>query len=194
MNQLTTGRTYNQLVTSNVKSDPVGATVAGAGMVGLGYMTGGTGTALGVKMFGAGVGALANYAFQTGATDWTDVGTAGITGFIATGAGLTPSLLTNVGGALASSGIKGENPNASVGGATVGTVLGYGIGRGVVEIPLNNRINPWWRPVWLDVGLGINTPVTPSPLPGMTGGVFSSGAQEPIGNNVKDALQRVQGK
>ena len=184
-----TGKTYDQLVTANAQKDPVGLTVAGAGMVGLGYVTGGATTAVGVKLFGAAVGAGMNYLFQSGPTDWVDVGFAGTTGFITTGAGLGSSVLTNAGGALFSSAIKGENPNAGIGAAAVGTVAGYSIGKGI-EIPLNNQINPWWRPTWTNKGLGITTFTPPSAIPGMIGGVGSSFAQEPTGNFVKEEIQR----
>ncbi len=75
-------------------------------------------------------------------------------------------MLTNVGGALGGSAVKGENPNAGMGGAAAGTVLGYGLGK-AVEIPFNNNLNPWYRPDWKDagIGFGIVKPNPPSVLP-----------------------------
>jgi len=197
LGQLPTGKTYNQLVTSNVQNDPVGATVAGAGMVGLGYLTGGAGAAVGMKVFGAGVGAIANYAFQPSGqpTDWIDVGIATGTGFLTSGMGFGSSIVTNTGGSLLGSGIKGENPNAGMGAAAGGTVLGYGLGAGA-QTGIQKVVDPktWYRPLWIDVGLGISRPNTPSALPGMAGNVGSSLIQEMTGNQIKDGLQRVQGK
>jgi filamentous hemagglutinin len=177
-------------VTSNVKKDPVGTTLAGAGMVGLGYVTGGTGTAVGMKMFGAGVGATANYMFQSGPTDWLDVGIAATTGFLTTGSGLGSSIATNVGGSVIGSGVKGENPNGGVAGAAVGTVIGYGVGK-VIEVPAAKAIDPrgWWTPDWTSIGNGITKWNAPNPIPGMLGGVGSSTSQEPIGNATKDRVQ-----
>ena len=191
------GQTYNQLVTGNVKNNPIGATVAGAGMIGLGYLTGGAGAATGVKIFGTGVGAIANYAFQpTGQpTDWIDVGIAGGTGFLTSGVGLGSSIITNTGGALLSSGIKSESPNAGMGAAAAGTVFGYGVGAGV-QTGVTRLIDPknWYRPQWIDLGLGVSRPNTPSAVPGMFGNIFSSGVQEAGGNAAKDALQKSQEK
>ena len=197
LGQLPTGKSYNQLVTGNVQNDPVGATVAGAGMVGLGYLTGGAGAAVGMKVFGAGVGAIANYAFQPSGqpTDWIDVGIATGTGFLTSGMGFGSSVVTNTGGSLLGSGIKGENPNAGMGAAAGGTALGYGLGAGV-QTGIQKVVDPqtWYRPVWIDAGPGISRPNTPSAVPGMFGNVFSSGSQEAAGNSMKDALQRAQGK
>uniref|UniRef100_UPI002E21C74B hemagglutinin repeat-containing protein n=1 Tax=Ralstonia pseudosolanacearum TaxID=1310165 RepID=UPI002E21C74B len=190
-NQLGKGQTYNELVTSNVKKDPVGTTLAGAGIVGLSYVTGGTGTAVGVKMFGAGVGAATNYMFQSGQTNWLDFGIAAATGFITTGSGLGSSIVTNVGGSIIGSGVKGENPNGGTAGAAVGTVLGYGVGK-AIEIPAAKLIDPrgWWTPDWTSIGNGISKWNVPNPIPSMLGGAASSTSQEPISNATK---YRVQG-
>ncbi|QBP75062.1 filamentous hemagglutinin N-terminal domain-containing protein [Herbaspirillum huttiense] len=192
-NQLGTGKTYNDLVTSNIKKDPFGATIAGAGMIGFGYLVGGGGTAVGVKVFGAGVGSLSNYLFQSGTTDWLDVGIAGATGFLTTGAALQPSIIMNVGGSILGAGLKGENPNSGAVGAAIGTVLGYGVGK-VIEIPSGRLIDPrgWWTPEWTSLNNGILKWNGPSAVPGMLGGVGSSFAQEPVGNTVKDQVQRGQ--
>jgi len=48
----------------------------------LGYLAGGTGTAVGMKVFGVDVGAFANYALQPNeqSTDWMSVGLSGAAG------------------------------------------------------------------------------------------------------------------
>lgn len=43
-------------------------------------------------------------------------------------------------------------------------------------------------------GMGVTRPNTPSAVPGMVGNVFSSGAQEAVGNPAKGVLQREQEK
>ena len=148
-------------------------------------------------MFGAGVGALANYAFQSGGqpTDWIDVGIAGGTGFLTSGLGLGPSVMINTGGSLLGSGSKGENPNAGMGAAAVGTVVGYGLGAGV-QGGVQRAVDPqnWYRPKWIDLGMGMSRPNTPSAIPGVAGAVGSSFAQEPTGNTIKTDLQRRQGQ
>ncbi|MDM8354802.1 hypothetical protein [Pandoraea communis] len=191
--KLGNGQTYNEHVTANIKRDPVGATLAGAGMIGLGYLTGGSGTAIGVKIFGAGVGATANYAFQSGPTDWLDISIAAVTGFLATGSGLGSSIFTNVGGSLVGSGIKGENPNAGMAGAAIGTAVGFGSGK-VIEIGLSKIIDPrgWWTPDWISIGYGISKWNAPSQVPGMASGIGSSYLQEPTGNSFKDWIASLQ--
>lgn len=42
---LGTGQTYSELVTANIKNDPVGSTLAGVGMTGLGVVASGAGMA-----------------------------------------------------------------------------------------------------------------------------------------------------
>lgn len=180
--QLGTGKTYDELVTDNVQNNPVSTGIAGAAMVGYGAVTGGTSTALGIKVIGAGIGATVNAAFQSfgdQSMDWSDVGMAGMTGFITTGSGFVSSLFTNVGGALTASAIKGENPNSGMVDSALGTSVGYGLGKSV-EVPFDRYVNPWYRPDWKDagVGFGITKPNTPNPLPGITGNALSSGAQE----------------
>ena len=103
--------------------------------------------------------------------------------------------ITNTGGALLSSGIKSESPNAGMGAAAAGTVFGYGVGAGV-QTGVTRLIDPknWYRPQWIDLGLGVSRPNTPSAVPGMFGNIFSSGVQEAGGNAAKDALQKSQEK
>ena len=88
-----------------------------------------------------------------------------------------------------------ENPNAGMGAAAAGTVLGYGLGAGV-EASVRRVVDPktWYRPQWIDIAMGVTRPNTPSAVPGMVGNVFSSGAQEAVGNPAKGVLQREQEK
>ncbi|RLK33530.1 two-partner secretion domain-containing protein [Cupriavidus plantarum] len=191
--QLSSGQTYNQLVTSNVAKDPIGTTVAGIGMIGLGYLTGGSGTAVGMKLFGAGVGAAANYAYQSGATDWKDVAIAGTTGFITTGSGFGSSLVANTGGSLFGSAIKGENPISGMAGAALSTGVGYGVGK-AIETSIGKIVSPkgWWSPDWIALDYGVSKWNAPSVWPGAVAGVASAWVQEPVSNGVKDQVEGMQ--
>ncbi|WP_183032709.1 hypothetical protein [Cupriavidus sp. UME77] len=134
--QINTGQTPGQLADSNIKKDPVGATLAGAGMIGLGVVTAGGVPTLAGMATGGTIGGVANAsmqaAFNNGSVNPVDVAFGTLTGALTYGTGLLPSLLTNTGGALAASGIKGDNPNGGMLGAAVGTAVGYGFGS-VVE-------------------------------------------------------------
>ncbi|WP_235185085.1 hemagglutinin repeat-containing protein [Cupriavidus sp. SK-3] len=185
--QLGSGRTYNDLVTSNIKKDPVGATLAGAGMIGLGVVTAGGipsffGMATGGTI-GASVNAGAQYVLNDGKISLVNIGMAGATGALTFGASLLPNLLVNTGGALAGSSITGQNPNFSMAGAVAGTLVGFYAG-GKLEGALNNSMNPWYRQVWRDIGFGMSQYIPPSALPsvgGSTAGAISSeGASEAV--------------
>ncbi|CAB3799304.1 hypothetical protein LMG28138_04633 [Pararobbsia alpina] len=67
---------------------------------------------------GSSIGAAANtgaqYVFNDGKISLADTAIAGATGALTFGTGLLPGLLMNTGGALAGSGIKGDNPNVSM--------------------------------------------------------------------------------
>lgn len=195
--QAGTGQTYNQLVTNNIQNDPVGATLAGAGMAGLGVVTAGGIPSLGGMAFGGTIGGLANAsmqaAFNSGSVNPVDVGMGTVTGALTFGTGLTPSLLMNLGGALAGSGIKGENPNLGMAGAAVGTTVGYGLGS-VIETGLNKVVNPWYRPQWQDLGLGISVAVPRNPLPSVGGTGISAFGQEITGNTTTTIVNEKSGK
>ena len=151
-----------------MKDNPVSIGVAVAGPA-----------VLGARVIAGGVGASANYGaqklFGTEPTDWLDLGVASFTGFITGGAsswmqGLGAAGLVNVGGSLTGSAIKGENSNAGMGAAAVGTAVGYPIGK-IVEVPFNKALNPWYRPDWIPAGLyGVTKPNPPSVIPGSAGG------------------------
>ena len=61
------------------------------------------------------------------------------------------------------------------------------MGKGI-EIPLNSKLNPWYRPDWTKGYLEISTWNAPSKLPGMVGNAVSSLVQEKIGDRTKNAL------
>ncbi|WP_338862706.1 hemagglutinin repeat-containing protein [Mycetohabitans rhizoxinica] len=145
--QLGRGQTYNELVTSNINKDPVGATVAGAGMMGLGLAAGGSLAPAGMMGAGALLGLGANGGVQLMGDqpfDWTSFALSGVTSAVSTGMKFVPVFMTGVGGALTGSALQGQNPNAAMGGAAVGTVIGYPIGA-KIEGKLNDVLNPWYR-------------------------------------------------
>jgi len=190
--QLGTGQTYNERVISNIKQDPVGASIAGAGMIGLEVVTAGSLPAAGVAIAGAGIGATVNSVAQIiigNSFDWFSFGMAGVTGAASSGLGFVPALLVNTGGALSSSGMQGQNPNGAMAGAAVGTAIGFPIGS-KIESSLNQALNPWYRPQWQDVGLEMSVWVPKNPLPSWFGGTLSSGAQEIVGNAAQQTVEK----
>ncbi|PUA18083.1 hemagglutinin repeat-containing protein [Glaciimonas sp. PCH181] len=181
------GQTYSDLVVGNIKKDPIGATVAGAGMIGLGVVSGGVVPALSLAGTGAGIGLSVNGAAQLIIGDPFDLnsfGMAGVTGALSSGVGFIPAILINTGGALAGAGMNGQNPNGGMAGAAAGTALGYPIGS-KIKGSMNNVLNPWYRQDWQDVGMGISVWVPKSPIPSWTGTALGNAAQEKL----VDAIQ-----
>jgi filamentous hemagglutinin len=121
---------------------------------------------------GGGIGAAVNtgaqYVFNNGQISMVDTAMAGATGALTYGTGLLPGLLINTGGALAGSAMKGDNPNMSMAGAAAGTVTGYVLG-GKVESALGDRMNPWYRAEWVDIGNGVSKFVPPSAISSIAG-------------------------
>lgn len=103
-----------------------------------------------------------------GSVNPVDTAVAGVTGALTMGTGVLPGLLMNTGGSLTGSAIKRENPNTGMANAAVGTLLGYGAGN-KVESVLGDRLNPWYRPEWIDIGNGISKYVPPSAIPSVSG-------------------------
>jgi filamentous hemagglutinin len=173
--QLDQGQTYNDLVVNNMKKDPVGTTIAGTGMIGLGVITGGGLPAAGMASIGAGIDITTNGLAQLVAGDsfdWISFGMAGITGAASSGMRAIPVILTNIGGAFASSSMQGQNPNGAIAGAAIGTAIGFPIGA-KIERATNNIYNPWHRLEWENIGMGVSTWVPKHPLPSWFGGIGS---------------------
>lgn len=187
--QLGYGQTYNDLVTSNIKKDPVGSTLAGSGMIGLGVVTGGSLAPAGLMGIGTAVGLLANGGVQLAGGqpfDWTSFALAGGTGALSTGMGFVPVLLIGTGGALTGSALNGQNPNGAMAGAAAGTAIGYPIGA-KIEGQLNSVLNPWYRQEWQDIG-GISKYVPQSVIPSWAGGLFGGVIQEKAGEAVQNKV------
>ncbi|CAB3755758.1 hypothetical protein [Paraburkholderia solisilvae] len=196
--QIGKGMTYNDLVKNNVKNNPISTAIAGVGMIALGgAVAGGIPSAIGMLTgggLGAGVNTGAQYVFNNGPISMVDTAMAGVTGALTFGAGLLPGLLINTGGALAGSAIKGDNPNMSMAGAAAGTVTGYAIG-GKVESAIGNRVNPWYRAEWVEIGGGISRYVPPSAIPsiaGTTAGAISSESTSTGVSTVPNSLPKKQ--
>ncbi|MCG1038417.1 hypothetical protein KQH52_01955, partial [Mycetohabitans sp. B7] len=81
------------------------------------------------------------------------------------------------------------NPNAAMGGAAVGTVIGYPIGA-KIEGKLNDVLNPWYRQEWVDVGMGMSKYVPPSTIPSWVGSALGGAAQETTGSAVQNRIDR----
>jgi len=126
-------------------------------MIGLGVLTAEGAPSLIGMATGVGIGASVNSGAKAMAR---------VTGALTFGTGLLPGLWTNVGGSLAGPAYKGENPNTGIAGAAAGSVLGFLIG-GKLEGAINNKLNPWYEPTWIDLGLGISKPLVPSALPSL---------------------------
>ncbi|KVL37131.1 hypothetical protein WS96_09435 [Burkholderia sp. MSMB1835] len=194
--QLGRGLTYNDYVASNMKKDPVGATLAGVGMIGLGLVMGGPLASVGMMSAGGLLGLGANGGVQlTGNQpfDWTSFALAGATGAASTGMKFIPVFTIGVGGALAGSALQGQNPNPAMGGAAVGAVIGYPLGA-KIEGKLDGALNPWYRQEWQEIGLGISKYVPPSMLPSWIGGALGGAAQEKVGaaaqNKIDGAVKK----
>jgi len=176
-----TGQTYNQLVTSNVKNNPVSTAIAGAGMIGLGIATAGGVPSLIGMATGGGIGAAVNtgaqYAFNNGQINPVDTAMAGVTGALTFGTGFIPGLLINTGGSLAGSAYKGESPNAGMAGAAAGSLAGYVVG-GKLDGWLGNKLDPWYKPEWSNLGLGISRPVSSCVLPSLLGTTMGAAGSE----------------
>lgn len=181
------GETYNELVTANIKNDPLGATLAGVGLIGLGVSTGGSLAPGGMMGAGALLGLGANGSVQVMGDqpfDWKSFALSGATGALSTGMKFSPVFLTGVGGALTGSALQGQNPNGAMTGAAVGTVIGYPLGS-KFESKLQDILNPWYRQEWADVGMGVSKYVPPSTIPSWVGGALGGAAQARTGAAVQ---------
>ncbi|MCA8312598.1 hypothetical protein LGM90_29240 [Burkholderia sp. AU28942] len=191
--QLGQGQTYNDMVTSNTKKDPVGTTLAGVGMIGLGIVTAGGIPTLAGMATGGSIGAVVNagaqYVFNDGKINFIDTAMAGVAGALTFGTGLSPALLMNTGAALTGSALQGSNPNMGMAGAAAGSLIGYGAG-GKVEGILNQKFNPWYRPDWIDLGLGVSKYVPRSALPSVGGTVAGAVGSESAGGSVNAIFNR----
>ena len=170
------GQTFDERVKSNMKNDPIGTSLAGVGMMGLGVIMGGVPNISGA-VWGSTIGGSINGGFQyftnNGKINPVDMGMASFAGGLTFGMRFVPGFITNVGGAYSSSAIKGENPNTNMAGAAVGSMLGYPIGMGF-ERYLGARLNPWYRSEWKDLGFGILGYSPKSNLPSIGGTNLSS--------------------
>ena len=158
--------------------------MAGAGMIGLGMVSGGVVPALSLAGTGAAIGLSVNGVVQLAIGnpfDLNSFGMAGVTGALSSGVGFIPGMLINIGGALVSSSSQGQNPNGGMAGAAVGTAIGYPIGS-KIQGRMNNALNPWYRQDWQDVGMGISVWAPKSPLPSWAGTAVGNAIQEGVGS------------
>jgi filamentous hemagglutinin len=188
--QLGTGMTSGELKDSNIKKSKESVVLAGAMGVGWGVAAAGGVPTAAVAGTSIVFGLTANGAFQfigNKPFDWLNFGMAGVTSGLTGGTTFLPSFLINTGGALATAGATGKNPDGALAGAAIGAFIGYHVGT-KIERKLDPIINPWYRPISQDLGLGISTPIPKSPIPSWFGGIGSSGVQEKLGNTIQNIV------
>ncbi|MFA9439658.1 hypothetical protein ACDA63_08480 [Uliginosibacterium sp. sgz301328] len=117
--------------------------------------------------------------------DWNAWVVSGFTGWLSSSGGLLSTAYINMGGALVSSGISGQDPTGAMNAAAAGTIIGYPAGAVATRV-LNPMLNPWYRPEWQDIGFGISKYAPPSAVPAWVGGGLGGAIQE----STVDKVQR----
>lgn len=70
----------------------------------------------------------------------------------------------------------------------------YGIGK-FAQGSLNNIFNPNWKSYeWVDMGMGISKPLTPSSIPGIAGNTGAAIATEGSGAIINEQINSLQEK
>lgn len=122
---------------------------------------------------------------------YTNFGASLLTGGITPGMGYWGTVTTNTTGAGVSSLIDGKSPWASMGGAFIGSSVGYGVGLGATNV-LNNKLNPWssaLKEKYLVEMPSISAPPAISPTPAIAGSTFGAAGSEFIGNEITEILK-----
>ncbi|HBU3961448.1 TPA: hypothetical protein MCX13_001931, partial [Klebsiella pneumoniae] len=90
--------------------------------------------------------------------------------------------------------LKGDDPLNGAGWGAAGSALGYGMGKYLIEMPLNKVLNPTWKNYeWVDVGMGISKPLQFDARPSTWGAISGSAASEATsqgGPKVEDAITK----
>jgi filamentous hemagglutinin len=60
------------------------------------------------------------------------------------------------------------------------------------ESGLNKVVNPWYRPEWKDIGLGISVPVGESSLPSWAGAALGGLVQEKSGSAAQNKIDNLR--
>ncbi|WP_210421266.1 hypothetical protein [Pantoea sp. SO10] len=145
----------------------------------------------------AGIGATANAGIQyvaNGTVNPTDVLIASYVGAFTGTTGLFGTVGWNAAGGATSNYLKGDDPLTGAGWSSVGSALGYGIGKYVIEAPLNTIINTNVKSFdWVEMGMGISKPVPLSPIPGISGNsgaALGTEAGSQLGPQVLEYLEK----
>ncbi|WP_242462111.1 VENN motif pre-toxin domain-containing protein, partial [Erwinia rhapontici] len=130
----------------------------------------------------AGIGGTANAGIQyliNGEINPTDVLIASYIGAATAGSGFWGTVGWNATGGATSNYLKGDDPLTGAGWGAAGSAFGYGMGKYLIETPLNKVLNPNWKNwEWTDMGMGISGPLLPSNVPGISGNAGAAAATE----------------
>ncbi|RBQ32843.1 hypothetical protein C2125_18350 [Rahnella aquatilis] len=111
----------------------------------------------------AGIGGTANAGIQyaiNGTVNPTDVLIATYVGAFTANTGFIGTVGWNAAGGATSSYLNGGDTLTGAGWAAGGSALGYGMGKYLIELPLNKVLNPTWKSYeWVDMGMGISKPL-----------------------------------
>ncbi|EFI4076747.1 VENN motif pre-toxin domain-containing protein [Escherichia coli] len=158
-------------------------------------------TTLTNRVTGAGISGLANLGMQgyniyenpNTEFSFTNFGTSLATGIITPGMGYWGTTTTNTIGAGVSSMIDGQSPWASMGGAFVGSTVGYG-GTKWITNTLDNKFNPWSRGLKerpFVVMPSMTAPPSVSPMPGIIGNSLGSAGSEYLNKETGEVLKKI---
>uniref|UniRef100_UPI0034D77054 VENN motif pre-toxin domain-containing protein n=1 Tax=Proteus mirabilis TaxID=584 RepID=UPI0034D77054 len=158
-------------------------------------------TTLTNRVTGAGISGLANLGMQgyniyenpNTEFNFTSFGTSLVTGTITPGMGYWGTTTTNTIGAGFSSMIDGQSPWVSMGGAFVGSTVGYG-GTKWITNTLDNKFNPWSRGFKerpFAVMPSITAPPSVSPMPGIIGNSLGSAGSEYLNKETSEILKKI---
>ncbi|MEX6205520.1 hemagglutinin repeat-containing protein [Proteus mirabilis] len=158
-------------------------------------------TTLTNRVTGAGISGLANLGMQgyniyenpNTEFNFTSFGTSLATGTITPGMGYWGTTTTNTIGAGFSSMIDGQSPWVSMGGAFVGSTVGYG-GTKWITNTLDNKFNPWSRGLKerpFVVMPSITAPPSVSPMPGVLGNSLGSAGSEYLNKETSEVLKKI---
>ena len=145
----------------------------------------------------AAIGGTANAGIQyaiNGTVNPTDVLIATYVGAFTANTGLWGTMGWNAAGGATSSYLNGGDPfkGGVISGAASG--LGYGIGK-FAQGSLDNIFNPNWKSYeWVDMGMGISKPLTPSSIPGIAGNTGAAIATEGSGVIINEQINSLQEK
>lgn len=170
------------------EANAVAGAMAAAGLV---YLPGG-------MQVTAGIGGTANAGIQyviNGTVNPTDVLIATYVGAFTANTGFIGTVGWNAAGGATSNYLKGDDPLTGAGWAAGGAALGYGMGKYLIEAPLNKVLNPNWKNYeWVDMGMGISQPLPFDVRPGTWGTIAGSATTEGVSQGGSKAADQIKKK